>query len=117
MIGDDVDIGAYTLVNRGTLDDTIIEDGVKIGNCVNIGHNCTIGRDTVIAPHCVISGSTNIGKNCWLGVGCLVKNHIDICEGVVIGMGSVVVNSITKPGVYVGNPAKFMKKVGEDFNL
>jgi acetyltransferase-like isoleucine patch superfamily enzyme len=117
VIGDDVDIGAYTLVNRGTLDDTIINNGVKIGNCVNIGHNCTIGRDTVIAPHCVISGSTTIGKNCWLGVGCLIKNHVDICDDVVMGMGAVVVKSITKSGVYAGNPARLIGKVNEDFNL
>ena len=117
IIGDDVDIGAYSMVNTGTIDDTIIGDGVKIGNCVNIGHNCNIGKNTIIAPHCVISGSTTIGENCWLGIGSLIKNHIDICRDVVIGMGSVVVKSITKPGVYVGNPAKFINKTEEGFNL
>ena len=117
VIGDDVDIGAYTMVQRGTLDDTVIKDGVKIGNCVNIGHNCNIGKDTVVAPHCVISGSTTIGKNCWLGVGSLIKNHLDICDDVIIGMGAVVIKSITKPGIYAGNPAKKISNRGEDFNL
>lgn len=117
VIGDDVDIGAYTMVQKGTLDDTIINNGVKIGNCVNIGHNCIIGDNTVIAPHSVISGSTVVGKNCWLGVGCLIRNHLDICDNVIIGMGSVVIRSINKPGIYAGNPARWVKKINEDFNL
>jgi acetyltransferase-like isoleucine patch superfamily enzyme len=117
IIGDDVDIGAYTMVQRGTLDDTVIEDGVKIGNCVNVGHNCIISKNTVIAPHSVVSGSTFIGENCWLGVGCLIRNHLSICDNVVIGMGSVVIRDIARPGIYAGNPAKWVRRINEDFNL
>jgi acetyltransferase-like isoleucine patch superfamily enzyme len=116
-IGNDVDIGAFSMVHRGTLDDTIIHDGVKIGNCVNIGHNCIIGSNTIVAPHSVICGSTVVGKNCWLGVGCLIKNHLDICDDVIIGMGSNVLKSINKPGIYAGNPAKFIGKPDKEFNL
>ena len=96
VVEDDVAIGPYTVVHRGTLDATIIRKGVKIGAKNNIGHNNIIGENTVFAAGVITNGSVTIGKNCWVGSGAIIRNGISICDGVVIGMGSVVVKNITK---------------------
>lgn len=117
IIEDDVDIGAYTIIHRGTMDNTYIREGVKIGDKVNIGHNNDIGSGSVIAPGTVTSGSVKIGKDCWLGVGSVVRHFVNICDKVVLGAGTVVVKDIEKSGVYVGNPAQYLKEYPERFNF
>lgn len=117
VIGDDVEIGPYTVVHRATLDSTIIEKGVKIGAKNNIGHNNIIGQNTVFAAGAITNGSVTIGRDCWIGSGALIKNGISICDNVVIGMGAVVVKNITKPGIYAGCPAKYMKSIEEGWNF
>jgi UDP-3-O-[3-hydroxymyristoyl] glucosamine N-acyltransferase len=99
-IGNDVEIGANTSVDRGALDDTIIEDGVKIDNQVQIAHNCVIGAHTVIAGCSGISGSVTIGRNCMLGGGVGMVGHISLCDNVAISAYTLVTKSITKPGTY-----------------
>lgn len=100
VIGNDVEIGANTTIDRGTLEDTIIGDGVKLDNLIMIGHNVHIGAHTAIAGCVGIAGSTNIGRYCMIGAGAGINGHIDICDNVIItGMG-MIQKSITKPGVY-----------------
>ncbi len=110
-IEENVEIGPYSIIHIATMDMTIIRNGVKIGAHCNIGHNNDIGENSVIAAGVLTSGSIKIGKNCWLGTGCIIRNGITICDDVLIGTGSVVIKDITKPGVYVGNPAKFLRQL------
>jgi UDP-3-O-[3-hydroxymyristoyl] glucosamine N-acyltransferase len=99
-IGDDVEIGASTTIDRGALADTVIEDGVKIDNQVQIGHNCRIGAHTVIAGCAGIAGSTRIGRQCVIGGSAMFSGHIEIADGVTVSGGTAIVKSITKPGTY-----------------
>ena len=116
-IGNDVEIGPYTVIHRGTIDETVISDGCKIGALNNIGHNCFIGSDTVFAAGAILNGGVHIGKNCWIGSGVTIKHKIRITDNVVLGMGAVVVKDIYEPGIYVGSPAKFIKPRTEGWNF
>ena len=99
-LGDDVHIGANTTVDRGSLDDTLIADGVIIDNLVQIAHNVKIGRHTAIAGCAAIAGSATIGENCKLGGRVSIIGHLDICDDVVIFADSLVTKSINQAGVY-----------------
>lgn len=99
-IGDDVEIGANTTIDRGALDDTVIEEGVKLDNLIQIAHNCVIGAHTVIAGCTGISGSTTIGRNCMIGGGVGIVGHVSVADNVVISGFSLVAKSIVKPGTY-----------------
>ena len=103
-IGRDVSIGAATTIDRGAIDDTVIEDGVKIDNQVQIGHNCRIGRNTLICGCVGIVGSTEIGAGCVLAgmVGIGGDKPIRICDGVTVSGCTHVSSSIDRPGVYSG---------------
>lgn len=98
-VGDDVEIGANTTIDRGTLRDTVIEDGVKIDNLVQIGHNCRIGAHTAIAGCAGISGSVDIGRRCMIGGGVGIAGHLHIADDVVITGMSMVTKSIREAGV------------------
>jgi UDP-3-O-[3-hydroxymyristoyl] glucosamine N-acyltransferase len=100
VIGDDVEIGANTCVDRGALDDTVIEEGAKLDNLIQIGHNCRIGAHTVIAGCTGIAGSVTIGRNCMLGGGVRVVGHTKICDNVSISATTLIAKSITQPGTY-----------------
>jgi len=102
VIGDDVDIGCNTSVDRGALDDTIIEDGVKLDNQIQIGHNCRIGAHTAMAGCVGVAGSAHIGRHCTFGGAAMVNGHIEIADHVHITAGTLVANSITEPGRYTG---------------
>ncbi len=102
VVGNDVEIGANTTVDRGTMGDTVIEDGVKIDNQVQIGHNCRIGAHTVIAGCVGIAGSATIGKGCQLGGAAMILGHLTIAAGSVISSGTLVSRSIAEPGFYTG---------------
>jgi UDP-3-O-[3-hydroxymyristoyl] glucosamine N-acyltransferase len=99
-IGDDVEIGANTTIDRGAIDDTIIAEGVKLDNQIQIGHNVQIGPHTAIAGCTGISGSTRIGARCMIGGQCGIAGHLVICDDVVITGMAMVSHSISKPGVY-----------------
>lgn len=101
-IGDDVEIGANTTVDRGALDDTVIEDGVKLDNQIQIGHNVHIGMHTAIAGCVAIAGSTKIGKRCLIGGGACIAGHLDIGDNIVITGMTGIPNSISEPGIYSG---------------
>jgi UDP-3-O-[3-hydroxymyristoyl] glucosamine N-acyltransferase len=102
MIGDDVDIGANTSIDRGALADTIIEDGVKLDNQIQIGHNCHIGAHTAMAGCVGVAGSARIGKYCTFGGAAMVLGHLTIADKVHISSGSMVSRSILEPGQYTG---------------
>ena len=99
-IGDDVEIGANTTIDRGAMDDTVISDGVKLDNQIQVGHNVLIGAHTAIAACTGISGSVRIGERCMIAGGSGLAGHIEICDDVVLTGMSMVAHSVTKPGVY-----------------
>ncbi len=102
VIGDDVDIGANTCIDRGALADTIIEDGVKLDNQIQIGHNCHIGAHTAMAGCVGVAGSAKIGKHCTFGGAAMVLGHLEIADNVHISSGSMVSRSVLEPGQYTG---------------
>ncbi|MGE0385884.1 MAG: UDP-3-O-(3-hydroxymyristoyl)glucosamine N-acyltransferase [Gammaproteobacteria bacterium] len=99
-LGDDVEVGCNSTIDRGALRDTVVEDGVKIDNLVQIGHNCHIGAHTAIAGCAGISGSVTIGKRCMIGGGVGINGHIDICDDVLITGFTMVTKSVREPGTY-----------------
>jgi UDP-3-O-[3-hydroxymyristoyl] glucosamine N-acyltransferase len=105
-IGDDVEIGANTTIDRGAIDDTVVENGVKLDNQIQVGHNVTIGAHTVIAACTGISGSTTIGQRCMIGGMVGFAGHLTIADDVVVTGCSLVSASIKQPGSYSsGMPA------------
>ncbi len=103
VVGDDVEIGANTTIDRGALEDTVIGDGVKLDNQIQIAHNVHIGARTAIAGCTGIAGSTRIGAGCALGGSTGVIGHLEITDGVQVSAGTLVTKSIMQPGVYTGN--------------
>lgn len=101
-IGDDVEIGANTTIDRGSAADTVIGEGVKIDNQVQIGHNCRIGAHTAIAGCVGIAGSAVIGRNCQLGGAAMIHGHLSIADGTIVGAGTLVSRSITQADFYTG---------------
>ncbi len=100
VLHDHVDIGANTTIDRGALDDTVIEEGVKLDNLIQIGHNCRIGAHTVIAGCVGIAGSARIGRHCKIGGAAMILGHLQIADGVTISPGSMITRTITQPGTY-----------------
>ncbi|HEY8708555.1 MAG TPA: UDP-3-O-(3-hydroxymyristoyl)glucosamine N-acyltransferase [Burkholderiaceae bacterium] len=101
-IGDDVEIGANTCIDRGALGDTVIEDGVKLDNLIQIGHNVRIGAHSALAGCVGVAGSAIIGKHCTVGGAGMVLGHLELADHVHISAGSLVTRSIRKPGQYTG---------------
>jgi len=101
-IGSDVEIGANTCIDRGALDDTVIADGVKLDNLVQIGHNVQIGAHTAIAGNAGVAGSAHIGAHCSIGGASNILGHLKIADGVAISPTSVVMRSVSQPGLYTG---------------
>lgn len=100
VIGDDVEIGANTTIDRGALDDTVIGAGVRIDNLVQIAHNCVIGEHTAIAGCAGIAGSTRIGRHCLIGGAAMILGHIEIGDHVTVSGASFIGKSLPEPGVY-----------------
>ncbi|MDB5810373.1 MAG: UDP-3-O-(3-hydroxymyristoyl) glucosamine N-acyltransferase, LpxD [Betaproteobacteria bacterium] len=101
-IGDDVEIGANTTIDRGTLEDTVIGEGVKLDNQIQIAHNVKVGAHTAIAACVGVAGSATIGRNCALGGAAMIYGHITIADGVSISAGTLVMKSLAQPGTYTG---------------
>lgn len=99
-IGNDVEIGANTTIDRGALNDTQIDDGVKLDNQIQVGHNVHIGAHTIIAGCVAIAGSVTIGKYCMIGGAAVIAGHLKIADKVIITGMSGVANSIREPGIY-----------------
>ncbi|MDG2278977.1 MAG: UDP-3-O-(3-hydroxymyristoyl)glucosamine N-acyltransferase [Pseudomonadales bacterium] len=104
-IGSDVSIGANTCIDRGAIDDTVVEDGVQIDNLVQVGHNCRIGAHTLICGVVGLAGSTTVGKHCVFAgrSGAGGDQPVVICDGVVVSSCTVISQSVDKPGVYSGS--------------
>jgi UDP-3-O-[3-hydroxymyristoyl] glucosamine N-acyltransferase len=102
LIGDDVEVGANTSIDRGALSDTVIEDGVKLDNQIQIGHNCHIGAHTAMAGCVGVAGSAKIGKYCTFGGAAMILGHLTIVDHVHISSGSMVSRSILEAGQYTG---------------
>lgn len=100
VIGDDVEIGANTTVDRGALDDTVIENGVKLDNQIQVAHNVHIGAHTAMAGCVGIAGSAKIGKHCTVGGGAVILGHLEIVDRVNVSAGTLVTKSIAKAGTY-----------------
>jgi UDP-3-O-[3-hydroxymyristoyl] glucosamine N-acyltransferase len=106
QVGDDVEIGANTTIDRGAIDDTVVEEGVKLDNQIQVGHNVTIGAHTAVAGCVGISGSTTIGRRCMIGGGVGIAGHLTIADDVVVTGCSLVSASIRQAGSYSsGMPA------------
>ncbi len=105
VIGDDVDIGANTTIDRGALDDTVIEDGVKLDNLIQIAHNVRVGEHSAIAGCAGLAGSSVVGRHCTLGGGVGLAGHLTLADNVHVTGMSMVTRSIHRPGVYsAGTP-------------
>ena len=101
-IGDDVEIGANTCIDRGALQNTVLEDGVKLDNLIQIGHNVRVGKHTAMAGCVGVAGSATIGAHCTIGGGAIVLGHLSLGDHVNISAATVVSKSILKPGHYTG---------------
>jgi len=102
LIGDDVEIGANTTVDRGAMDDTIIERGVKLDNQIQIGHNVRVGEHTAMAGCVAVAGSADIGRHCTVGVVVVIFGYLKLVDGVHVSAGTVISRSILRPGTYTG---------------
>ena len=100
LIGDDVEIGAGTTVDRGALGDTVIEEGVKLDNQIQIAHNVFIGAHTAIAACTGIAGSARIGRNCTIGGAAMISGHLEIADGTRISTNTLITKSLKVPGTY-----------------
>lgn len=101
-IGDDVEIGANTCIDRGALEDTVLEDGVKLDNLVQIGHNVKVGAHSAFAGCVGVAGSAKIGRHCTAGGGAIILGHLELVDHVHVTAATVVTRSILKPGQYSG---------------
>ena len=101
-IGNDVEIGANTCIDRGAIEDTVIEDGVKLDNLVQIGHNVRVGAHTAMAGCVGVAGSAKIGAHCTLGGGAIVLGHLELADHVHVSAATTITRSILQPGQYSG---------------
>ena len=102
-IGDDVEIGSNSTIDRGALDDTVIEDGVRLDNLVHLAHNVKIGAHTAIAAQCGFAGSAVIGKRCMFAGHSGTVGHVTVCDDVVLSAKAMITKDIKEPGVYAGS--------------
>lgn len=116
VVGDDVDIGNNTCIDRGTIDDTVIEDGVKIDNLCHIAHNARIGRASCIVANSTICGSVSIGREAYIAPNSVIMNQMQVEDGALLGMGAGVIGNVKKNTVNVGFPAKVIRtRTDEDW--
>jgi UDP-3-O-[3-hydroxymyristoyl] glucosamine N-acyltransferase len=101
-VGDDVEIGANTCIDRGALEDTVIERGVKLDNLIQIGHNVRVGEHSAMAGCVGVAGSTRIGARCTFGGAAMVLGHLEIVDDVHVTAGTLISRSVREPGLYSG---------------
>jgi UDP-3-O-[3-hydroxymyristoyl] glucosamine N-acyltransferase len=106
IIEDDVELFPYVNVDRGTLGETVIKKGAKIDHYAHIGHNSSVGENSIITAGTVFCGGSSIGKRSWAGVGSIIKEKISVGDDVTLGLGSIVIDDIKNDTVAAGNPAK-----------
>jgi UDP-3-O-[3-hydroxymyristoyl] glucosamine N-acyltransferase len=101
-IGDDVEVGANTTIDRGAIDDTVIEEGVKLDNQIQIGHNVRVGAHTAMAGCVAVAGSADIGRHCTIGAASVILGHLQLVDHVHVSAGTVISRSVRQPGTYTG---------------
>lgn len=116
VIGDGVDIGANTCIDQGRYRPTVIGDGTKIDNLVHVGHNVHVGRDCMIIALAMLGGSCVIGDRATVNPQASIRDHVTVGEDAIVGMGAVVVKDVPAGEVWVGNPARFLRRVDEPGN-
>jgi UDP-3-O-[3-hydroxymyristoyl] glucosamine N-acyltransferase len=109
-MGNNIEVGALTCICRGTIDDTLIGDNVKIDDHVFIAHNVQIGENSVVIAGAEVSGSVKIGKNSWIGPQSTIINGVEIGESSMVGIGAVVTKPVTNNVIVAGNPAKVLRR-------
>lgn len=114
VIGDRVEVGANCCIDRGTLSDTVIGDGCKIGNLCNVAHNVKLGRNVRLVLGSIVSGSVNVEEGVYVAPGGLVNNQVTIGQNSLVGLGSVVLGNIEDNKVVVGVPAKVLREAGNE---
>ena len=110
LIGDNVWIGSNCTVEKSQIDQTIIEDHVKIDDIVHVGHNSIVKKDTQITAGSVISGRAKIGKGCWIAPNSVIDAGCEIGDGCIVGTASLVMSNFPKNSVIAGSPARLLKK-------
>lgn len=103
IIGDDVEIGSCTTIDRGALENTVIGRGARLDNLIQVAHNVSVGEHTAMAACVGIAGSTRIGARCQIGGAAMISGHLEICDSVVVLGGTLVAKTIHQPGVYSGS--------------
>lgn len=111
IIGNEVEIGANTCIDRGTIDDTVIRDRVKIDNLVHIAHNVIIGEGSMVVALSLLGGSAELGARSYVAPGAIIKNQLHVGEGAFVGMGAVVINDIPAGMIATGVPARVIREV------
>lgn len=110
-IGNNVEVGALSCIVSGTIEPTIIEDYVKIDDCVFVAHNCKIGKGTFLIANCEVSGSVVIGEKSWIAPSACIINKVEIGRNVTIGIGSVVTKNISDNSIVAGNPSDSIENI------
>jgi UDP-3-O-[3-hydroxymyristoyl] glucosamine N-acyltransferase len=106
LIGDDVEIGANTCIDRGSLSDTLIKDRARIDNLVHVAHNVTVGEDAAVIALSMLGGSAGIGKEAWIAPGAIIMNQISVGSKGTVGLGAVVVKDVAPGQTVMGSPAQ-----------
>lgn len=117
IIEDDVEIGAHTCIDRGTLSDTVIGKGTKIDNLVHVAHNVEIGKNCIIVCLTCIGGSVRVGDNAWIAPLAVIRDGLTVGKKAIVGMGAVVTKNVDDDDVVAGVPARSIKKKNEDDNI
>ncbi len=111
VLEDNVYVGANAVIQRGRIDDTVIGKGTMISSLCVVGANTIIGQNCTLTIQSGVSGSARIGNRVWLGIGAKVRDYVSICDDAFVGMGSIVTKDITEPGIYAGNPCRFLRSL------
>jgi carbonic anhydrase/acetyltransferase-like protein (isoleucine patch superfamily) len=109
VLEENVYVGSNAVIQRARIDETVIGKGTMISSLCVVGANTIIGENCTLTIQSGVSGSARIGNRVWLGIGAKVRDYVSICDDAFVGMGSVVTKDITEPGIYAGNPCRFLR--------
>lgn len=109
VLEDNVYVGANAVIQRGRIDATVVGKGTMISSLCVVGANTIIGQNCTLTIKSGTSGSARIGNRVWLGIGAIVRDYVSVCDDAFVGMGSVITKDITEPGIYAGNPCRFLR--------